>query len=91
MYLKKACEFCDLALWLADTTDDLSNKIAYVYFKRAIVYSRLALCFKHDNLQKYKLEKKASKDLQEAVKREQTYLLYAAFDSRLKKLMNSDS
>lgn len=84
-HLKNAINFCDTALWLAKSTDGESNRISLVYFRRAIVYSRMAEIEKCQKL-KDKYKTRALGDLVEATEKDNTILRSVAYDHTLNEL-----
>lgn len=84
--LDEAINFCNTALWLAKSTDDISHRIPFVYFRRAIVYSRIALTKDQEPNEHHKYCHKALQDLKEAVTRDRTILTSVPFDKPLSKI-----
>ena len=87
--LEIARKFCDEALWIAQTKDEVRHRIPFVYFKRAIVNSRLAIHLNEANSVRASNAKKgALNDLRRAIARDRDFLLQATFDERLRSLAN---
>ena len=83
--LIKAREFCDWALWIAGTMDEVKKQLPTVHYKRAIVNSRL---WKKCNCDKAK--ESALEDLREAIERDSDMLLQVTFDQVLSDLSNGE-